>query len=393
MLCLRSGLRWLLCYAMSGGFWITTESGTPITTENGLIIVTEGGAAPPTPPAPALLNILPAYAYQQYAPNEDIQAFFSAENAAQQSYLDWFNDTPLSVYTSPNINGALLDWIANGIYGMARPVFSSPVVVHFRGAVNTVPVNTLAVNRLQRIASDSIVTVATDDYYKRVLTWWFYVGDGRMFDIGLLRLKVARFIYGVNGTDVTLSQAQTVHIQPAMVMPPPAPVLSSVSGGSLLTTSYAVAQTYVSPFGETTGGGIAMIDIASDYVVSAASPPLANGAVEYNVYASAPVNQVALGGINFLPVNHAAVNVNPIGTDRYLLTKQNPTPITIGTAWTEPDTGLVMGAALPGSNTSNTPVGIIITVPSGTAATYLQQALEAGTLAFPFMLDAQVVMS
>jgi hypothetical protein len=163
-----------------------------------------------TVPIGVLQSVIPSYLYQQYADDADLQAFVDAYNTLAQSYLAWFNSTPLAVYTSPSVSGPLLDWIANGIYGIERPVFSSLVTEYIAG-LNSSPVNAFAVNGSQYLQSGT-ATVASDDYYKRTLTWFLYVGDGRYFNATVLRLKVARFLYGVNGTDITLSQAQSVSI-------------------------------------------------------------------------------------------------------------------------------------------------------------------------------------
>ena len=76
-------------------------------------------------------------------------------------------------------------------------------------AVNMLPTNTIATDGSLTTESGTAIT-ATDDYYKRTLTWCTYIGDGRVFNFPNLRKRVARFLYGVNGTDITLSQAQNV---------------------------------------------------------------------------------------------------------------------------------------------------------------------------------------
>jgi hypothetical protein len=140
-----------------------------------------------------------AYCYLQYSDDENIQAFFSSFNTLAQSYLDWFNETPLAIYTSSSISGLLLDWVGQGIYGIARPVlskFSSSVTAGY----NSAAYNTLAYNALDFSASGT-AEIATDDIYKRILTWHLYKGDGQQFSIQWLKNRVARFLYGVNGGD------------------------------------------------------------------------------------------------------------------------------------------------------------------------------------------------
>ena len=371
--------------------WLTTEGGAPLTTETGgEEILIEGN--PPVPyigPLP-LQNIIPSYPYQEYADDENIVAFFTAYNELSQTYLDWFNATPLAVYASPNISGPLLDWIANGIYGIARPVFSS-LTTRYVAGLNSLPLNTVAVNGNQYFQSGT-ATIANDDYYKRVLTWWLYAGNGRNFNAEILRLKVARFLLGVNGTDVSLAQAQIVHIQPGLVPSPPAPTLASTAAGALTSRTYGARISYVDPIGETLAGPSSALTVAANHVLVVDSPPPANGAVNYNIYANVLSTNPGkfIAGLNSAAVNTRAVN----GTNKTPVsppTKQNSTPIAIGTNWTESTSGLVNGAALPTKNSSNMPGNYIITIPSGTAATLFAQAFGQGLLAFPFTLSATII--
>ena len=97
-----------------------------------------------TPQQP-LQQVLPAYLYQEYADDPNLQAFFAALNVLAAVYLRWYNATPLGLYTSPNITGPLLDWIAAGIYGVERPVFAS-LVTRSIGAIDSWSLNTLPVD-------------------------------------------------------------------------------------------------------------------------------------------------------------------------------------------------------------------------------------------------------
>ncbi|HDR9497032.1 TPA: hypothetical protein QDC06_000217 [Burkholderia cepacia] len=157
-----------------------------------------------------LENVIPAYLYVQYSDDADLQAFIASFNSLAQGYLDWFNSTPLGVYTSSSINGPLLDWIGQGIYGISRPVIST-LTVATSGQVSTVPVNTSAINR-HLIRRSGTVSIATDDIYKRVLTWHLYLGDGRQMSVQWLRRRVARFLYGENGADIPVDYLPRVGI-------------------------------------------------------------------------------------------------------------------------------------------------------------------------------------
>ena len=63
---------------------------------------------------------LPSYLYQQYNDDPDILAFFTAYNNSSQTNLDTLNTLNLPNYTTKT--GYLLDWVAQGIYGILRPV-------------------------------------------------------------------------------------------------------------------------------------------------------------------------------------------------------------------------------------------------------------------------------
>lgn len=173
-------------------------------------------------------EIIPAYVYDEYADDVNVQAFFASYNALSQSYLNWFNATPLAVYTSPFISGPLLDWIATGIYGIRRPVLSSETVTVAAG-YNSTPYNTLAYNALAHMASGT-ASLATDDIYKRVLTWHLYRGDGQQFSLQWLKNRISRFINGANGSDY-----------PVLSSPPSITVSASVFTATVPSNSSTLA--------------------------------------------------------------------------------------------------------------------------------------------------------
>lgn len=163
----------------------------------------------------ALEQVVQAYLYQQYADDEDLQAFFLSHNQTAQGYVDWFNRTPLGVYTSPYIYGPLLDWVGTGLYGIKRPVISMGPL-RATGAYNTASYNTLAyAGRKKGTPADA--QVADDDLYKRVLTWHLYLGDGRQMSLMWLKKRVARFLYGANGGDIPPDVLPNVSIGPAII--------------------------------------------------------------------------------------------------------------------------------------------------------------------------------
>ena len=154
----------------------------------------------PNPTPVPLKTCLPSYCYWQFSDDDNLQAFVASFNTLAQSYLSWFNSTPLAVYTGSGIYGPLLDWIGNGIYGIPRPVLSSFSSLTIAG-YDEYAYNTMAYNGLSYSASGTS-SIATDDIYKRVLTWTLYRGDGQQFCIPWLKRRVSRFLYGVNGMDV-----------------------------------------------------------------------------------------------------------------------------------------------------------------------------------------------
>ncbi len=151
-----------------------------------------------------------AYLYDQYNDDATLQAFVNAFNAIAQGYLDWFNATPLSVYTDSSISWALLDWIAQGVYGITRPSISSETTTEY-GEWNTAPWNTVPFNGFVIDISGGI-QVASDDVFKRLMTWILYRGDGVQMTMQWLRRRVARFIYGTGGTDIDLGLLQNISI-------------------------------------------------------------------------------------------------------------------------------------------------------------------------------------
>lgn len=150
-----------------------------------------------------LPDIIKSYLYLEYSDDADLQAFVAAFNSMAQDYLDWFNQSPLGLYTSPHITGNLLDWIGNGIYGIPRPVVGIGTSKTI-GELNSVWTNELGMNA-ERTVSSGTAALGTDDIYKRVMTWILYRGDGKQPTVSWLRRRVTRFLYGINGTDIPLT--------------------------------------------------------------------------------------------------------------------------------------------------------------------------------------------
>lgn len=205
----------------------------------------------PLPTAPSgLTTVTPSYLFVQYNDDDALQAFIGAYNAYAQSYLDTFNALNLPVYTNGGISGALLDWVAAGLYGMLRPGLPTT------GVAAVGPYNSYVFNSgtpyngyVPGIGQTYIAT--SDDVFKRVLTWAFYKGDGRQTTVRWLKRRVYRFLNGANGVDVSIVNTYTISIRftgpyAATISVPNSPIAvvfrSAVSAG-ILELPFQIAWT------------------------------------------------------------------------------------------------------------------------------------------------------
>ena len=156
-------------------------------------------------------KIIPAYPFVQYRDDPNIVAFFDAYNEMAQLYLDSLNSLGLPCWTSPALTGALLDWAVLGIYGEERPLLQVSEEAIARGAYNTIEYNRITYAGLKNYVPGS-ASYVPDDYFKRVLTWNFYKGDGSHFCIDWLKRRVARFIHGANGIDPPIQSTFDVSV-------------------------------------------------------------------------------------------------------------------------------------------------------------------------------------
>jgi hypothetical protein len=162
---------------------------------------------PPSGPT-SLQDILPAFVYQQYSDDINIQALNTGFNQLAQAYQNWFNTANLPIYTG--LAGATLDYVAQGLYGISRPTLPYGSV-SMTGPLNTYQLNTMQLNSF--ITSGSVqVFTTTDDIFKRIITWFFFKGDGQQFSIPWLKRRIMRFLIGVNGTAPNIDQTYPVSI-------------------------------------------------------------------------------------------------------------------------------------------------------------------------------------
>jgi hypothetical protein len=143
-----------------------------------------------------LSTTIDSYLYTEYADDDDLQAFVSAYNQATQYYVDWFNTVGLAFY--PGLSGPLLDWVAEGLYGLEKTSLATPASAAL-GMFNTVPFNTIVFNGYT--PSTETYYSLSDDVFQRILTWDFFKGDGKRFSIRWLKRRIMRFIVGMNGID------------------------------------------------------------------------------------------------------------------------------------------------------------------------------------------------
>ena len=161
----------------------------------------------------SLTTIAPAYLYWQYSDDDDLQAFVISYNSLMQGYLDWFNTTNLADYSSPAISNALLDWVGQGLYGYARPLLITQTVTgNIRGQYGSVFYGKQAYALLTKQIQAGTAVLVSDDVYKRALTWHLYLGDGKQMSMQWMKRRLARFLYGVDGTDISINELQNIQI-------------------------------------------------------------------------------------------------------------------------------------------------------------------------------------
>jgi hypothetical protein len=156
-----------------------------------------------------LTQTLPAYPYEQYADDSDIQAFFTAYNNISNTNLTTINNLNLPIYTG--LSGLLLDWVADNLYGYKRPTLPVGSTFSNQGVYNTIPYDTEAYNQDLENNPNTFYTV-TDDYFQRILTWNLYRGDGFQFTCNWLKRRVKRFLYGQNGKDFTIDNTYEISV-------------------------------------------------------------------------------------------------------------------------------------------------------------------------------------
>jgi hypothetical protein len=164
---------------------------------------------PPPGPTGRLINI-PSYLFQEYSDDENLQAFVAAYNKIQQDIVDTYNGLHLPDYTSDPISGALLDWVANGIYGIYRPNLQS-FTFKTLGTYNTAQYNTIEYDYF-KLLYPTALSFTNDDIFRRIISWHVCKADGKYFSIATLKKRIMRFLYGTNGKYYNVDQHYQISI-------------------------------------------------------------------------------------------------------------------------------------------------------------------------------------
>jgi RHS repeat-associated protein len=251
------------------------------------------------------------------------------------------NDTPASGYWSPTNNTSpsnMVD-IEDDSYDQTHDFAAAPAaptLSQSSGTVGAIPATTYYVmltylgtagetlpstESTITVAAGHVLTVTSPAAEAGATQYNVYVSTSS----GAETLQNASPIsIGTNWTEPSFG------ITPRIV-PPPAPTLTDTTGGSAgADIYYYVKITYVGPGGETwPSSEVQFYEMSASRLLVVDSPPSATGATGYNVY----VSSSTLGGQTGLEVLQ-----NTSG------------PITIGTNWTEPTSGLVTGLPAPVSS-------------------------------------------
>jgi hypothetical protein len=167
------------------------------------------GTFPPIGPT-GVLQPIPSYLYQEYSDDDDLQAFVAAYNSMQQDIVDTFNGLNLPIYTKDPVSGALLDWVARGLYGMSRPSLISGQYKTL-GPYDSGPYNTQDYNYWNLLFPDQ-VAMTNDDIFRRILTWHISKREGKYFTIPWLKKRIMKFLMGTNGTQPNIDQTYQISI-------------------------------------------------------------------------------------------------------------------------------------------------------------------------------------
>lgn len=159
-----------------------------------------------------LEKLIPSYLYWQYRDDDNLQAFVDSQNQLAQQFITWFCSLNLPIYTRDPVSGTLLDWVGEGLYGLPRPVLGTGANLPSRGPYNTWKFNTIKFSSGDFRGAQFIPEEVTDDVYRRILTWHFFKGDEKVFNVRWLKRRIMRFLTGLNGTDPGIDQTYRISV-------------------------------------------------------------------------------------------------------------------------------------------------------------------------------------
>ena len=169
----------------------------------------------------------------------------------------------------------------------------------------------------------------TDPDYSSVTAGTIGLGDGTTTAFQLLQSLdgFAEPVLAPNVVTTVFNNGTPV----AAISAPTNGTLTSTVAGALAATTYYVKSTWVTATGETAVGNETSVAVLINKVLNVAAPGSApTGATGWNVYVS-----------------------NTAGGGSGQETLQNSTPIALGTAWVEPNTGLVAGRVASASDNNS----------------------------------------
>jgi hypothetical protein len=145
-------------------------------------------------------TIKKAYPYMLsgFGDSAGVNTIFKAYNDLATQLSMWIYGTPVPVYISDSITGDLLDLVALGMYDIVRPNVNLSATDYVAGYNSSEYNITEYNNPTEKVDKPSFLL--SDDYFKRLLTWVAYKGDGMIPSVPWLKRRIIRFLCGTNGT-------------------------------------------------------------------------------------------------------------------------------------------------------------------------------------------------
>ncbi len=131
-------------------------------------------------------SIIPSYLYDQYSDDKDLSSFVYAYNQMAQESLSFVDCQIMNSPIYKKLSGNFLTWIGENLYGLKRPIIKKPG--EYYDGMNYD-------NKNYDIGSSGL---ADDDVYIKLLTWFIFKGDGKIFSILNLKRRIARWIFPEN---------------------------------------------------------------------------------------------------------------------------------------------------------------------------------------------------